>query len=77
MHKYSAPQSVKDRVLRRQGKLVSHDTIEAGRVNATAVSSIAAGADSARTVAWKATMSWLVKALIEAPMRSAVSLTSR
>jgi ureidoacrylate peracid hydrolase len=31
MHKYSAPQSVKDRVLRRQGKLVSHDTIEAGR----------------------------------------------
>lgn len=31
MHKYSVPQSVKDRVLRRQGKLVSHDTIEAGR----------------------------------------------
>jgi ureidoacrylate peracid hydrolase len=31
MHKYSAPQSVKDRVLRRQGKLLSHDTIEAGR----------------------------------------------
>src|ERR1700674_5180157 len=31
MHKYSAPQSVKDRVLRRQGKLFSHDTIEAGR----------------------------------------------
>src|ERR1700681_288605 len=31
MHKYSVPQSVKDRVLRRQGKLMSHDTIEAGR----------------------------------------------
>jgi ureidoacrylate peracid hydrolase len=31
MHKYDAPQSVKDRVLRRQGKLLSHDTIEAGR----------------------------------------------
>jgi ureidoacrylate peracid hydrolase len=31
MHKYVAPQSVKDRVLRRQGKLISHDTIEAGR----------------------------------------------
>jgi ureidoacrylate peracid hydrolase len=31
MHNYNVPQSVKDRVLRRQGKLVSHDTIEAGR----------------------------------------------
>lgn len=31
MHRYAAPQSVKDRVLRRQGKLVSHETIEAGR----------------------------------------------
>jgi ureidoacrylate peracid hydrolase len=31
MHRYVVPQSVKDRVLRRQGKLVSHDTIDAGR----------------------------------------------
>lgn len=31
MHRYVVPESVKDRVLRRQGKLVSHDTIEAGR----------------------------------------------
>src|SRR5258705_10667608 len=31
MHRYIMPESVKDRVLRRQGKLFSHDTIEAGR----------------------------------------------
>ena len=31
MHRYAAPQSVKDRVLRRQGKLVSHETIDANR----------------------------------------------
>ncbi len=31
MHRYVMPESVKDRVLRRQGKLLSHDTIEAGR----------------------------------------------
>jgi ureidoacrylate peracid hydrolase len=31
MHRYVMPESVKDRVLRRQGKLWSHDTIEAGR----------------------------------------------
>lgn len=31
MHRYVMPDSVKDRVLRRQGKLLSHDTIEAGR----------------------------------------------
>lgn len=31
MHPYVIPQSVKDRVLKRQGKLLSHDTIEAGR----------------------------------------------
>jgi ureidoacrylate peracid hydrolase len=31
MHRYVTPQSVKDRVLRRQGKLLSHDTIDAGR----------------------------------------------
>ena len=31
MHRYVMPESVKDRVLRRQGKLFSHDTIEAGR----------------------------------------------
>jgi len=31
MHSYDIPQSVKDRVIRRQGKLLSHDTIDAGR----------------------------------------------
>jgi ureidoacrylate peracid hydrolase len=31
MHRYVIPQSVKDRVIRRQGRLLSHDTIEAGR----------------------------------------------
>jgi ureidoacrylate peracid hydrolase len=31
MHNYVIPQTVKDRVIRRQGKLFSHDTIEAGR----------------------------------------------
>ena len=31
MHTYLTPQSVKDRVLRRQGKLLSHETIDAGR----------------------------------------------
>src|SRR3954464_6561107 len=31
MHSYVTPQSVKDRVLRRQGKVLSHDTIDAGR----------------------------------------------
>jgi len=31
MHRYVMPESVKDRVLRRQGKLFSHDAIEAGR----------------------------------------------
>ncbi len=31
MHRYAAPQSVKDRVLRRQGKLFSHETIDASR----------------------------------------------
>jgi len=31
MHRYVMPESVRDRVLRRQGKLFSHDTIEAGR----------------------------------------------
>ena len=31
MHRYVTPQSVKDRVLRRQGKLLSHETIDAGR----------------------------------------------
>jgi ureidoacrylate peracid hydrolase len=31
MHKYITPQSIKDRVQRRQGKLLSHDTIDAGR----------------------------------------------
>ena len=31
MHRYVMPESVKDCVLRRQGKLWSHDTIEAGR----------------------------------------------
>ncbi|MFL6797644.1 MAG: isochorismatase family protein [Xanthobacteraceae bacterium] len=31
MHRYSIPESVKERVQRRQGKLLSHDTIEAAR----------------------------------------------
>jgi ureidoacrylate peracid hydrolase len=31
MHSYTIPASVKDRVIRRQGKLVSHDTIDAAR----------------------------------------------
>ena len=31
MHPYVTPQSVKDRVLRRQGKLLSHETIDASR----------------------------------------------
>jgi ureidoacrylate peracid hydrolase len=31
MHNYVVPQSVKDRVLRRQGRLVSHDKIDAAR----------------------------------------------
>lgn len=31
MHRYVVPESVKDRVLRRQGKLLSHDTIDAAR----------------------------------------------
>lgn len=31
MHPYDTPQSVKDRVLRRQGRLVTHDTIDARR----------------------------------------------
>jgi ureidoacrylate peracid hydrolase len=31
MHRYVIPESVKERVIRRQGKLLSHDTIEAGR----------------------------------------------
>jgi ureidoacrylate peracid hydrolase len=31
MHNYVVTQSVKDRVLRRQGRLVSHDKIDAGR----------------------------------------------
>jgi ureidoacrylate peracid hydrolase len=31
MHPYVTPQSVKDRVIRRQGKLLSHDTIDAAR----------------------------------------------
>jgi ureidoacrylate peracid hydrolase len=31
VHHYVAPQSIKDRVLGRQGKLLSHDTIDAGR----------------------------------------------
>jgi ureidoacrylate peracid hydrolase len=31
MHPYATPQSVKDRVLRRQGKLLSHDVIDAAR----------------------------------------------
>src|SRR5712692_9235290 len=31
MHRYVMPDAVKDRVLKRQGKLFSHDTIEAAR----------------------------------------------
>jgi ureidoacrylate peracid hydrolase len=31
MHPYTIPASIKDRVVRRQGKLASHDTIDAGR----------------------------------------------
>ena len=31
MHSYAIPASVKDRVIRRQGKLMSHDTIDAAR----------------------------------------------
>ncbi len=31
MHNYVVPNSVTNRVLRRQNKLVSHDTIEAAR----------------------------------------------
>lgn len=31
MHPYTVPSSVKDRVIRRQGKLTSHDTIDASR----------------------------------------------
>jgi ureidoacrylate peracid hydrolase len=31
MHRYDIPASVKDRVIRRQGKLFSHDTIDAAR----------------------------------------------
>jgi ureidoacrylate peracid hydrolase len=31
MHNYVIPQSVKDRVIKRQGKLLSHDSIDAGR----------------------------------------------
>ena len=31
MHPYAIPVSVKDRVIRRQGKLISHDTIGAAR----------------------------------------------
>jgi ureidoacrylate peracid hydrolase len=31
MHNYAIPQSVKDRVIKRQGKLLSHDSIDAGR----------------------------------------------
>jgi len=31
MHRYTAPQSVKDRVLRRQGKPFAHETIDASR----------------------------------------------
>ncbi len=31
MHPYATPQSVKDRVLRRQGRLITHDTIDAAR----------------------------------------------
>ena len=35
MHRYVVPDSVKQRVVRRQGKLLSHDTIEAGRASVT------------------------------------------
>jgi ureidoacrylate peracid hydrolase len=31
MHRYVVPQEIKDRVISRQGKFLSHDTIEAGR----------------------------------------------
>src|SRR5215210_8903613 len=31
MHRYQVPESIKERVLRRQGKPASHDTIDAGR----------------------------------------------
>jgi ureidoacrylate peracid hydrolase len=31
MHRYVIPQEIKDRVLKRQGKPLSHDTVEAGR----------------------------------------------
>ena len=31
MHRYVVPESVKDRVISRMGKLLAHDTIEAGR----------------------------------------------
>jgi ureidoacrylate peracid hydrolase len=31
MHPYVTPQSIKDRVLRRQGRLLSHETLDAGR----------------------------------------------
>jgi ureidoacrylate peracid hydrolase len=31
MHRYAAPEQVKDRVLRRQGKLFAHETIDASR----------------------------------------------
>jgi ureidoacrylate peracid hydrolase len=31
MHRYVVPDSVKQRVVRRQGKLLSHDTVDAGR----------------------------------------------
>src|SRR5258708_28758624 len=31
MHRYVVPEAVKERLLRRQGKLISHDTIDAAR----------------------------------------------
>jgi hypothetical protein len=31
MHPYTIPEFIKDRVIRRQGKLFSHDTVEAAR----------------------------------------------
>jgi ureidoacrylate peracid hydrolase len=31
MHRYVMPESVKNRIIRRQGKLLSHDTIDAAR----------------------------------------------
>jgi ureidoacrylate peracid hydrolase len=37
MHPYVTPQSVKDRVLRRQGRLLSHETIDAGRTGLVVV----------------------------------------